>query len=62
MLHSRRLDKKIKRLHERCLRIIYKNNLSTFHELLEFDNYPTYWRRDIKIPMELSSVDENSTF
>ena len=39
MLHSRKLDKKINGLHERCLRVIYKSNLSTFDELLEFDNY-----------------------
>ena len=39
MLHSRKLDKKINGLQERCLRGIYKINLSTFDELLEFDNY-----------------------
>ena len=38
MLHSRRLNKKINRLHERCLRVVYNNNQNTFEELLELDN------------------------
>ena len=35
MLHSRALNNKINRLHERCLRIIYNDKISTFKELLE---------------------------
>ena len=38
MLHSRRLNNKINRLHERCLRVVYNNNQNTFEELLELDN------------------------
>ena len=37
MFHSRTLNNKINRLHERCLRIIYKDKLSNFEELLHKD-------------------------
>ena len=35
MCHSRIINKKINRLHERCLRIIYFDKRSSFEELLE---------------------------
>ena len=38
MFHSRTLNKKNNRLHERCLRIIYDDKLSNFEELLHKDN------------------------
>ena len=38
MFHSRSLNNKVNRLHERCLRIIYNDNVSTFEELLSKDN------------------------
>ena len=38
MLHSRKLNNKINELHERCLRIVYSDNTSSFEELLETDN------------------------
>ena len=38
MFHSRILNNKIKRLHKRCLKIIYNDKLSTFEELLHKDN------------------------
>ena len=37
MCHSITLNNKINRLHERCLRLIYNDKHSTFHELLEKD-------------------------
>ena len=37
MLHSRTMDNKINRLHERSLRIIYSDQSSSFEELLERD-------------------------
>ena len=37
-LHSRKINNKINRLHERRLRILYNNNLSTFDKLSELDN------------------------
>ena len=38
MFHNRTLNNKINRLHERALRIVYKNANLTFQELLELDN------------------------
>ena len=38
MFHSRLINNKINRLHERCLLIVYSDNQSTFEELLEKDN------------------------
>ena len=38
MFHSRNLNNKINRLHERCLRMIYNDKVSTFEELLNKDN------------------------
>ena len=38
MCHSRALNNKINRLHERCLRIICNDKTYTFKELLEKDN------------------------
>ena len=38
MCHSRAKNRKINSLHERCLRIIYKDKASTFDQLLEKDS------------------------
>ena len=38
MFHSRCLNNKINRLHERCLRMIYNEKISNFEELLNKDN------------------------
>ena len=38
MFHSRCLNNKINRLHERCLRMIYNDKISNFEELLNKDN------------------------
>ena len=38
MCHSRIINKKIHRLRERCLRIIYCDKQSSFEELLEKDS------------------------
>ena len=37
MLHSRKNKNKIKHLHERCLRLIHNDKLSSYEELLEKD-------------------------
>ena len=37
MLHSRQNNNKIKHLHERCLRLIHNDKLSSYEELLEKD-------------------------
>ena len=38
MIHSRSLNDKINRLHERCLRMIYNDKSSNFEELLNKGN------------------------
>ena len=38
MCHKRTCNNKIKRLHERCLRLIYNDKRSSFEDLLEKDN------------------------
>ena len=38
MFHSRKLNNKINKLHDRCLRMLYNNNTSTYKELLQTDN------------------------
>ena len=38
MFHSRCLNNKINRVHERCLRMIYNDKISSFEELLKKDN------------------------
>ena len=37
MCHSRTVNSKISKTHERCLRIVYNDNKSSFKELLETD-------------------------
>ena len=38
MFHSRILNNKINKLHERALRLVYKNDDLNFQELLDLDN------------------------
>ena len=49
MCHSRIINKKINRLHERCLRIIYCDKQSSFEELLEKDSSVSIHERNIQI-------------
>ena len=57
MCHSRALNNKINRLHERCLRLVYKNKTSTFKELLEKDSSVSIHYRNIQaLPIEIDKV------
>ena len=38
MFHSRELNHKINRIHERCLCVVYHHTTSSFKELLQKDN------------------------
>ena len=49
MFHSRKLNNKINKLHERCLRIVYSDNTSSFEELLETDNSVSVHHRNIQV-------------
>ena len=49
MCHSRTNNRKINRLHERCLRIIYYEKQSSFIKLLEKDNSVSIHQRNLQI-------------
>ena len=48
MFHSRKLNNKINRLHERCIRVVYNDRLSTFEELLNKDNSVSIRHRNLQ--------------
>ena len=48
MFHSRSLNKKINRIHERALRMVYDDDKSTFNELLVRDGSFTIHERNIQ--------------
>ena len=57
MFHNRTLNNKINRLHERCLRIVYKNANLSFEELLELDNSVTIHHRNLqKLAIEMYKI------
>ena len=49
MLHSRKLNNRINKLHKRSLRIVYRDTNSSFEELLALDNSFTIHERYIQI-------------
>ena len=60
MCHSRTNNRKIDRLHERCLRIIYNDKQSLLNELLEKDSSVPIHERNIKIlATEMYKVSNN---
>ena len=48
MYHSRTINNKINRLHERCLRIVYSDKTSSFENLLEKDGSVTIHTRNLQ--------------
>ena len=60
MFHSRIMNNKINKLHERALRIVYNNNNLTFQELLDLDNAVTIHKRNLqKLATEIYKVKNN---
>ena len=65
MFHSRRTNNKINRLHERALRIVYDDDVSTFGQLLAMDksfciHHQNIKRHLIKIYKALHDISGNS--
>ena len=60
MFCSRTLNNKINKLHERALRVVYKNANLTFQQLLEKDNSFTIHERNLqKLAVEMYKVKHN---
>ena len=61
MFISRSSNHKINRLHERSLRILYKDDISSFSELLQKDNTVTVHTRNIHLlAIEMYKVRRNN--
>ena len=61
MFHNRTLNNKINKLHERALRLAYKNDDCTFQELLDIDNSVTIYEM-IKVKNKISPVPIQGLF
>ena len=60
MFHNRTLNNKINRLHERALRLVYKNDELDFDELLKLDNSVTVHHRNLqRLSIEMFKVKNN---
>ena len=60
MCHSRDLNHKINKLHERALRVVYENKDLTFEELLEMDESFTIHEKNLqKLATEMYKVKHN---
>ena len=57
MFHSRELNNKMSRIHEKALRITYEDKCSTFQELLEKDNSLSIYHRNVqKLSTDINKV------
>ena len=57
MLHSRKLNERINKIHERSLRVVYQDYLTPFDELLTIDNSKTIHHRNLqKLMIEIYKI------
>ena len=60
MCHNRTVNNKINCLHERCLRIVYNDNKSSFQELLDKDKGVTIHVKNVRaLAVEMFKVSNN---
>ena len=60
MLHSRTLNNRINNIHERALRLTYKDNKSSFKQLLEKDHSVTVHPKNVQVLVtEIFKVKNN---
>ena len=60
MFHGRVLNRKINQLHKHSLKIVYKDSISSFHELLQKDHSFTIHHRNIQsLDTELYKIKGN---
>lgn len=60
MFHSRKMNSKINRLHERSLRLLYKDDISTYQQLLKRAGSFTIHQRNIQsLAIEMFKVKNN---
>ena len=57
IFHSRKVNNKINKLHERCLQITYSDNISSFEEILKNDKSVSVRHQNIQVlATELSKI------
>ena len=60
MFHSRQFNNRINKIHERALRLLYKDNKLTFNDLSELNNSVTIHQRNLQIlATEIFKVKNN---